>query len=640
MRTEYIFQIAELIARGTKDEEIKNILTTSQTEIQNEIGFLSKDRGKVFELLNILFPEKISANLDFYHKLSMIQYYLGFKPITTSLKGLLWIEAYKHLPKQDAELLLQLLITDKQVDIWLIIHSLPIFLSEIELSPDYASNWFFSIAKKIGADLAGGDFYKAVENYSSNFPRSGLSIFEKYLSEGLDDIRLHLSSILLGAIRASSEKGLIQKQVIQELDKKLVNATRTELRLCYHRSWIITFWRGMLSIKQLEKQLSKMIEGAEEEISEAFNVLYKCLLSQQTNEAFVNFSMQWFNKNASNKIPPLAKYCIVNSMLRLCDISETQKRLVNVSNANKLIITIQPISKEDAGIWSDIEYYLVDRLREDKNLFADFLNQLAETNIVGLLEHFDGDKFGYLKSEMMKSDMSKLIAELLFSTDDKKRRLGGILFQKIKINSFPSEILEKVNESQLIIALWEFVRRPYMGPDTSRFFILLEPRIRVASPEVKKEFELEMLNQAINYPGECLENWKEISDPSDLLKYIIKAAENYFGNFKNTRNSPANSFSFPEFGQAAEKGSRAFSRKVSRDVHEKSIFMKLVKNVSIIYGDQWSIMVQGKLGDATPFKEVFHSMEFPRLEEIDPEGMAIRRYQATPKIMNLQKKNV
>ena len=166
---------------------------------------------------------------------------------------------------------------------------------------------------------------------------------------------------------------------------------------------------------------------------------------------------------------------------------------------------------------------------------------------------------------------------------------------------------------------------------------MLEPNFCTVSPELQEEFKHQMTLQAINYPGDCLEEWKKINNPSDLIKSVIESAERYFNNLKKISNSPAKSFTFPEFNQAFEKGRREHSRKISEGVREKSVFMNLMKNVDIIYGKQWSAMVQGKLSEPTEFKEYSHYIEVPRLEEIDPEGSHIRRLQATSHIKNLKK---
>lgn len=262
MKTKSILQIIELVAHDVKDKEFKNkINEIPESEIEKEIDYLLNNRDKTIEILRLLFSENIPINFNFYEKLSRIGYYLGFKPLANKLSCLLLIETYKLLDKQDAQKLLQLSVENKNINFFLVIRTLPIFLSEVEVSPDFASSWLLSMGEKVGDDLAGGDFFKAVGEYAFNFPQSGLKVFEHYASEELDNLRLSLSAIILGELRSSIEKELIPKEIIEKWENTLANDPRTNSRLCYHRSWITSFWRGTVSIGQLESKLKKMLEG-------------------------------------------------------------------------------------------------------------------------------------------------------------------------------------------------------------------------------------------------------------------------------------------------------------------------------------------------------------------------------------------
>jgi hypothetical protein len=550
-------------------------------------------------------------------------------------------ESSKLLHLNDLQKLLNLLLEDKQFNFFGIIQALPYFLHEVELPTEFASSWFCSVREKVAADLAGGGFFIAVENYAYQHPASGLKIVEKYILEGLDEGKLYLSAILLGSLRACFYEGRVEEEIIKHWDSVLANSPHLELRLCYHRSWIIPFWRGLISIKQIEERLSEMIQGSQDEVTEAFNVLHRCLINNLKNESFIDFSLCWVDQNASGNISDLAKYYVVHSLFMLSDAIKNE--MVDVNDANKLIIKIQPIPLNNIGTWNELEYYLVDRLHQDNNAFADFIRLFVESNPDGLLEQFES-KYSYIQSEMGNANISWFIADLMFSGSNVQRRLGNVLFQKIKFSSLPEENrdkLESLNESRLSLGFWEFVRRPYvLGGDVSKFLLMLEPRFRNVSQELQEDFKHEMLMQAINYPGDCLANWKNLPNPSSILKDVIHMAEQYFENLKKVNNSPANNFTFPGFHQAAEKGQREYSRKLSEGVEQKSIFSKLAKHVDIIYGEKWSTMYQDKMGEPTEFKEFSHSIEFPRLEEIDPEGSHIRRFQAAIQIENLEKRNV
>lgn len=629
MTTNYISEIAEAIAKGQSEKELRNITRSSEFEIQKEVDFLFENRKEAIKILKIVFPSDIPISSEFYSKIIDFQSYLGFKPVSHTLTGLLLAESSKLLEQSELQELLNLLLEDKQFNFFGIIQALPYFLREVELPSEFASSWFLLVREKVAADLAGGGFFQGIENYAYKYPNSGLKVLEKYIAEGLDEAKLHLSAIILGSLRACFYEGRVGEEIIKHWDSMLANSPHLELRLCYHRSWIIPFWRGLISVKQLEERLLDMIQGSQDEITEAFNVLHRCFMNNLKNESFIDFSLRWLAHNASGNISDLAKYYVVHSLFMLSD--SIKNKMVDVNAANKLIIKIQPIPLNNIGTWNELEYYLVDRLHEDSNAFADFLRLFIEANPDGLLEQFES-RYSYLQSEMGKSNISWFVADLMFSNSDVQRRFGNLLFQKIKFSSLPEENrekLESLDESRLSLGFWEFVRRPYvLGNDVSKFLLMIEPRFRNASQELQEDFKHEMLMQAINYPGDCLASWKNLPNPSSILNDVIHMAEQYFENLRKVNNSPANSFTFPGFHQAAEKGQREYSRKLSEGVEQKSIFSKLAKHVDIIYGEKWSTMYQDKMGEPTEFKEFSHSIEFPRLEEIDPEGSHIRRFQA------------
>lgn len=641
MKDNFIFKVAEAIAKGKSEVDLRSIARVSESEIHKEVNFLFDNRDKAVEILRILFSSKVPTNSEFYDKLGAFQSYLGFKPISHKLTGLLFAEACRFLDKDNLQDLLNYLVRDKQVNFFAVVQTLPFFLSEMELSVEFASLWFLSVREKIAADLAGGGFFQGVENYAYTYPVSAVRVLEKYISEGLDEAKLHLSAIILGSLRACLYEGRFEEEIIKQWDRILANSPRIELRLCYYRSWIIPFRRGLISVKQLEQRLSEMIQGSQDEVTEAFNVLHRCFMNNLENESFIDFSLRWLDHNASGRISDLAKYSVVHSLFMLSD--SIKNKLVDVNAINKLIIKIQPIPLNNIGTWNELEYYLVDRLHEDSNAFADFLRLFIEANSDGLLGQFE-NRYSYLQSEMGKSNISWFVADLMFSNTDVQRRLGNILFQKIKFSSLPEENrekLERLDERRLSLGFWEFVRRPHvLGNDVSKFLLMIEPRFRSASQELQEDIKHEMLMQAINYPGDCLANWKKLPNPSLILKDVIQMAEQYFENLEKVINSPVNSFTFPEFDQAAEKGKREYSKKISEGVEEKSIFSKLAKHVDIIYGEKWSAMFQDKMGEPTDFKEFSHTIEFPRLEEIDPEGSTIRRVQAAIRLKNIKDRNV
>ena len=424
-----------------------------------------------------------------------------------------------------------------------------------------ASSWFLKIGDAVKGNLAGGDFFWGVENYAFNFPSAGLIVFDQYIKDELDDVRLHLAAIILGAVRAKAAS--VKEKVLEETVNKwdVDTSQKKELRRCYYRSWGTSFRRGGISINKLSIVLDKAIEGTIEEQNEAFDVVRRCS-SRRIEEEFAHFVFQWLNKHASSELSPDAKYSITDTVYKLRDYQGRNRALIDTADANKLILSIQPIEKEYIKIWERVECYLVHRLREDTDSFGKLLKQIADKNPETLIELFINHKLEYLISEMNRVGVPQLIAGCIFSRSDTIRKLGNILLHKIEIETLSDTVMKvkRVSDMELRLALWESIRMPFAdGKKTARLLLMMESLVRNASDnELRDEFENEMVLQATNYPGACLKEWKKIEKPSDLLKRVIVKAESYFEKQKKFQNSSANSFQFPEYMEATEKARRIF----------------------------------------------------------------------------------
>ena len=637
-----ILAMCQSISQGINEDDIKASLSDKKEKIKKEIQYLEKNKNQVAELLNVLFSTDIKVSDEFYETLSKIPICLEFEKSSYQLMGILWSEAYQRVPSDSRESFLDLWIDEGAFQFWDYINTLPTFLAHVEIPAVFASDWFLRIENAVRGDRVGGGFFKGVENYAFNFPSAGLAVFEQYMNDGLNDndTRLHLAAIILGALRAKSAEEKTSKAVVNKWDIELKASPKTELRLCYYRSWRTSFGSGGVSIDELRSILDVAMEGTKEEQEEAFDVVRRLCLGQ-TGEEFSCFVLQWLTKHVSPELSPDAKLSVVDMVSRLRDYQGRDKQLIDTADSNKLILGIQPIEQEHSKIWKQIEYYLVRWLHENMSRFSELLKRIAERNPETLAELFMNDEFEHLVSQMGRRGMQRFITDCIFSRSDTIRRLGNILFQKIKVETISDEVVKQMSNTELRLVLWEFIREPFFdGEDTARFLQVLEPLFQnVSDRELKDEFENEMVLQAINYPGSCLKKWKEVKKPSDLLKRVIAKVDGYFEDLKKVHNSPANSFLFPNFLEAAERGSRDFSYRVSQGVHDRSLISQLVPTVDLIYGDNWCVLGQGGqngLGDPFPMNRFFHQIELPRLVVLSPEIMALRRINAEQKIRRLQ----
>jgi len=624
----YLLEIADAVATKKKDKKINEIKQDHKAEIEEEV---TKATDKdIDEILTHLFPSEIFISTDFYNTLKDFQHLVGYGPASYTLGGRIWARAFNELATDKQRVLLDSLMDEKGRGIWRAIFYLPEFCSRSDIETQFAAGWIYRFGDKVKNDMANADFFNGVKNYAFHFPASGMKVFEIYISEQLDELKISLAALLLGTVRSKEAKGDYKKDIISHWDKQLLTSSEVNMRLVYHRSLPISFDMGSLSVQELDDKLANMLKGEPEEVSEAFSIIWRCLRGEKVDNNFVKFAMKWFSKNASSKLPDAAKYHLVNAMW-FFNTPGRQKIDIKASEADGLLVAIQPIPENNYGTWNYFEMYLVDRLKQDTVAFESILEKLVASNPKGMVAKFQNDAFDHLKTEICKSKNQDFITNWSLSTDTNKRKTARAILQKSESVVFSQDVISEANEKQLEVALLELIRKPLIEANKmSEYLLALEPSFRNLRPELKQMFKNEMTLQAINYPGACLENWEKIENPSDLLKEVIADAKKYFERLNEIKDSPAISFTFSGSKEAVEREANEFSNKISREAREKSIFAKLAKNVNIIYGSRWAVMtVDGKLGQATNFHKFGHSMEFPRVEIIDPEGMAIRRLQTT-----------
>ena len=305
----YILEIAAAIANG---QDIAR--TWEETSINQEIAeFSDEDIEKV---VNALFPSAIPVNVIFYESLASLQHYTGFGIYSRSLVARVWRAAYNQVSKANRTQLLQLLPGEDNRVFWMSIHCLPEFLPEVKVEPKFLLSWLVVMAERVGQDLAGGPFYLAVQKHASQFPRTAFAVFEKYVAEGLMEPRLTLSAIILGSVRSVLGTGKISERRVKKWERTLMNSPHVKLRVCQHRSWAVSYNLGAVSTESLQLKLSEMLRGLPEEVDEAFNTVYRCLLGNSENSSFVQFATNWLTENASATIPGFAKHYVVSAVQR------------------------------------------------------------------------------------------------------------------------------------------------------------------------------------------------------------------------------------------------------------------------------------------------------------------------------------
>ncbi len=604
------------VARGSDD----------QKELDAEVDKLFADSRGASSAFAELFPEGIPGPQVFFDRISDLQLRLGWGETSHRVTGLLLSLATEKLTPLEGEALLRGLPQVRGPLFFQFLDSLSVLLSRGELRAEFAAEWFPALLRRIGNDLASGGFWNALGTYCEQYPESALKVF-RFLADGRDEQEISVAAYILGSIRRLDLKKEIAA-TFARLETEVSTACVAPARAIYHRSWLRLAWRGKMSASDLELLTNRMWNGSAEEREQVFWIVCRSLLSPTISADCLEFGWNWLRTHASGNIAPGAKYNVVDFAAQL----PPNKR----KEAEDLVLAVQPISPEHKGIWQRLEHFLVSLLETNLDFFAQFIAELASRNGHNWLKvlHEPGH-FECLLTEMQSREVGSAIGGLILAEQSECRELGLFFFDKLNLTTLPAAMFEKVDETRVALAFYELQRSVIHGSAIGRFLIFLVPLVERANPALRKEFYNELVLQLKNYPGACKEQFALEAKKFPILQKAIDEVDAYFAELKNAHNSPINQISISGFDRSARLRSRRMASEVSKGAEELSIFTKLIKKVVLLYGREWRTFHGGVLGESSGLKQISTSMEFPRMEFIDPEGMQLRRFHASVRIREL-----
>jgi len=458
----YLTDMAKAISASVNSQELRNRGRAHREDIHAELQDLSDD--DVLVLVEQLFGRDFIRSEDFYERLTDVHRYVGYEPPSYALVGRVWAKAVNLLAEDRKRELLSALLNNERRGFWTAIRCFPVFCESAVLPPRYAAGWFHDLAERIAGDLAGGEFYVGITKYAEEFPESAVITFEQYMCEELDSFRVHIAAILLGTARAKGMHGDLNPSTVKTWDRRLQRSANLQWRLIYHKSLVSSFNLTAISVAQLRAKLATMLKGTEEEVSEAFDVVGRCLRKDKSDEKFIRFALRWYGRNASPQIPDLAKYHLLDSLWLLCSSDELKDKASTVRSANDLVVAIQPVPGGHRGIWGNIERYLVTILGYDWDYFERLFARLVKDNPDGILQQFK--EGGFLKSELPSAQSEGLATKLLLSASRDEWEVGKSIFQDTGLETLSHEVLAAASEIQLELALLQSIRSPFLAHKT------------------------------------------------------------------------------------------------------------------------------------------------------------------------------
>jgi hypothetical protein len=607
-----VWEVIKAIGLNEKSADVR----ISDDDLNSALTQISQDALKLREALSLLFPNGIPLSQSFYAQLNQLEVRLGLEDKGSRFVGTLWYRAVETLEPNQREELLNAFTLDSD-SIFHGLDWLPILLANFPLPASFSAEWLPKLVKRIGNDLAAGELWVAFDAYCERNSLQALDSL-KILINHSDMSELGVATHFLGVLRGLDLPLPLQNE-IRLIDEELKCTANPLKANVYNRSWIETVRRKPLTKEQLEQLISKISHGLAQEREEAIPLVIGILSTDKLDSVCREFIFNWLKNNVNPDIPRAAKFRLAAYISR--DPQTLPGEVID------LVLDSLPIPIEDKGTWKRIEMLLVRLLRSDIYEFSVFFLSMAEKapeEIISFVKAYDG--FPSLLREMRSKEISKVVGDLCISSNPGCRRLGLLLFDKVKVETIPREVLSAKDARHLATIFHEGTCSPVHGDSIARFLVSLISCMEEADPELQAEFYEELVLQLKNYPGGCRAVFEASSSKFPILRKAIDEVDQYFERLEGLSRS--GTMEVTGFRAAARVYARRFSRQVSESAEKMSVFASLFQKVHLLYGNEVRAFHEGELGGSSPMREISHGVEVPRLEFIDPEGMQLRRLHA------------
>ncbi|MBT63437.1 MAG: hypothetical protein CML13_09530 [Puniceicoccaceae bacterium] len=507
--------------------------------------------------------------------------------------------------------------------LFLLIDTLEISLRNLEFETDRLKEFFECGIERVGNDMTAGRFYRNVETFVRSHPEQAEVILGSYLKHGdtLSDQQRVFCTLLLGHFRTHHP--------IEELDESFRTSDHLKLRMCHHRSWSVSIpieqeWQ------ETQPVLDRICVGEIEEKDAALRLALSLSASRDADfEAYLTSAFTWFRSKIGTEQTPDLKFEFFNHAELMCVHAKPEASDCLCSEIVKTMSLLFPIPIDHEGTWGKCFGMLAQMIDRSEVGFIEALDQLVESDIGGVVEHFRYENdYVYLLNKMQEhaEAMGPAVTRYCFSADRKQRRFGLHLFDVLNMDQFvdPSE---EITPSHVCLALLEFRLSTHLEDAITRFYLAVEP-FAGKSNESKALFREHVRNEALNYPGGCVEYWGEHVEPDSMLREAIQFQEAYFEAFKDQEVMKGIRSVMPHIQSGIHLRSRKQASQLRKSMEEsrsRSPLQTLIKNVNLYYGEEFANVAGGKISDSQPMTKHSHSMALPRLPEIDPEGEFIDR---------------
>lgn len=539
--------------------------------------------------------------------------------------GCIWAAKMRSWSTHARTEFLQVTVRDKH-QVFTALNFASEMVAHAEISAGEALPWLTAAYRLISKDLVQHGFWNIVRALCTNSPSEAMATINEWLDQYPDDGALEIIANMIGWLRFSLPPKTIAEH-FRSIEERLRGGD-PGWRAAYIRSWArnpehLDEATGVALCKQYVRP------GGPEETSWIYVL---SVLTQSSADSWP-WTLRELRRVANTNITAQAKYWVAQAALH------GHERASQKESWRDLLVAILPLGSEQDGIWRDIEYHLVELAQKDAEAMRVLLKRLSCYSGDTLIRLIRDRKLTYLLSVVSQQNLhTGIVGDLCFAADANSRRVGLLVFAECQAPLIAADIVTGATARQLELLLLEAQRFAIDHAALARLHACLAFRVDELDRDLQFLLYDEVAIQSLNshaYRSEL----RKTAPQHQYLHALLDDVDQRLADTENAAESMALRMEIPHRNAAEILSGKRMAREVAKGVREHSILLNLISNVTLIYGGtRWrTFRPDGSLSQASGLHESSATVEVPRLELFDPEGMQLRRLRASARIGKIER---
>lgn len=562
---------------------------------------------------------------DFYLNTSQL---LGYSQQANSFLGRLWAWTFNRVNSPEQEWMCSHFVDC--FDFFTPFHTLPDILENIEIDSLSLSNWLIAIRKRLGTDGASWPLSNGLSVLATSSPDLSIEIIELWNKQKLDEDVIWMAAALLGKLRCN---GRAEDTEVESLGSR----GNEQQKFIYFRSMRFSDREKTLPDKEYEQLITQIEMHSSDSLDETLGFVISTINSEKRSNLSFEYAHNWIIQHIPDDQSDWWRHQII------CLSKTIHKRSLELGLVPlfKSLQKVLPIPKKHEGTRREMDSLLAYLHTDHPEHFNMLLHILAGSDRFTLDKIFDIHSHQETIRAISANDAEKFAFEYLSSLDECIRHVGFLFLQHTSAGKDPAPNVSSWSDRWIAVLVYEILSHDLYDSTVAKIILFLLPRVESSDNDKLISFFIyQVVYHMKNLPGECLETLKKSpqAKKSKLLKDAIKQADQYFDNLRPSHDSAINSMQISGLNRASRILSVKRSRDIEKTKDESSALLNLFPTSYLLYGGKkWQTYVNGTLGDISELKQQSVSMELPRFLASDPDGYAVRRYNARQSIKNLEK---